>query len=147
MLFRSVATAPTVPKANDSGASQAANLPHPVVIPTPPPDGERAAIKAALYRYRQAYESEDLDEMKRAWPSMSRGDYSNLKHVFSQFNAIHLTLNCADDAISIQGDTAAAVCQESATYSMNGRTQPGGNANWRFTLKLRGGSWVVDSVR
>jgi serine/threonine protein kinase len=110
-------------------------------------DPDRQAIKLALNRYKEAYESESLDDMKQAWPSITKGQLSALKETFNRFNAIRLHLNCKDEDIHIQGDQASINCGQVYTYTMKGKKLPEEDVHTAFLLKKQGASWVVDSVR
>jgi len=116
------------------------------VPPVAPQHTEQAGVQEALSRYRQAYESEDMDDVKRVWPTISKNDQKNLKNIFDMFNAIRLTLVCPDDAIHIAGDSATATCQQSATYSVKGKKQNPQSSKTVFALKKQGGSWFVNDM-
>ncbi len=120
---------------------------------TPPPAAVAAnadpyaAVKAAMTRYKDAYESESVDDLRRAWPTISKAQQKNVKFVFDQFNAIRLTLNCRDQDIHVEGDAATATCQQTAVYTQKGKKQPEQTTPTTFKLKRQGDSWVVDAVQ
>ena len=105
------------------------------------------AIRNALTAYREAYQSESLSDVKRAWPTVSKAQQNSLKLVFNQFNAIRLNLNCAENDIHVEGDTASATCEQSATYTEHGRKLPVQTSKTTFRLRKQGESWVIDSVQ
>ncbi len=115
--------------------------------PTPSINSDQAAIQTALNQYRQGYESESLEDMKRVWPRMSKTEEKNMKGVFDYFNAIRLSLNCPEESIKVQGGAATANCQETFTYTLKGKKQPLQSAKGVFTLKKQGESWIIDDVR
>jgi KaiC/GvpD/RAD55 family RecA-like ATPase len=110
-------------------------------------NNDLSGVKDALNRYEDAYESESLEAMKQAWPSLSKAGEKTMKDTFEHFNAIHVTLNCQDDSVRIAGATASAVCQETATYTERGKVQPKQAAKVTFTLKKMGAEWVIDTVK
>jgi hypothetical protein len=116
-------------------------------LPTPSINPDQAAIQTALNQYRQAYESESLEDMKRVWPRMSKAEEKNMKGAFDYFNAIRLSLNCPEESIKIQGGAATANCQETFTYTLKGKKQPLQSAKGTFILKKEGESWIIDDVR
>ena len=103
--------------------------------------------EAALARYREAYESESLDDVRRAWPSMSKNDQRNMKTVFDQSDAIRLTLNCPEGDIHIAGETATAACRQIFTYTQKGKKLPEQASSNTFRLRKAGGAWVVDGIQ
>ena len=108
---------------------------------------EPLAIKAALNRYREAYESESLEDVKKAWPSVSKEDQKNMKFNFERFNAIRISLNCQEQDIHIDGPTATATCLQTLTFTQKGAKISGGATSTRFRLKKLGGGWVLDSIQ
>ncbi len=109
-------------------------------------DEPLTAVKAALTRYKEAYESESIDDLKRAWPSIDKAHEKNAKFIFEQFNAIRLSLACPADATSIEGDLATATCTESATYTQRGKKQPEQVTQAHFNLAKQNGAWVIVKV-
>lgn len=108
---------------------------------------ENREVQAALTRYREAYESESVDDVRKAWPSVGKNDQKNMKTVFDQFNAIRLTLNCPDGEIHIAGETATAACRQTFTYTQKGKKLPEQASANTFRLKKVGGVWVVDGIQ
>ncbi len=115
-----------------------------VALPAASPTG---AVKAALERYRQAFESESMDDLRHAWPTMSTAQQRNARFVFDQFNAIHLELKCADSDIVVSGASANATCQQIAIYTQKGKRQPEQSAAAHFQLRREGEGWVVAAVQ
>ncbi len=123
----------------------------PVVAAAPPPvapvNPDPLAIKAALNRYKEAYEGESLDDLKKAYPTIGKDQQKNAKAVFDQFNAIRLTLTCRDEDIHIQGNTATVTCTQSAVFTQKGKKQPVPPAQTTFTLQKQDSGWVVANVQ
>ncbi len=112
-----------------------------------PFDPNRDGVKRALERWKSAYESESLDDMKRAWPSISKDQQKRLKDTFKTFNAIKVVMNCQDKDIRITGNNAEVTCQQSMRYTLKGKVQHDqvNTVNIRLS-KQNDGSWAVTSV-
>ena len=115
--------------------------------PVVPVNPDPPAIKSALNRYKEAYESESLDDLKRAYPTINKDQQKNAKTVFDQFNAIRLTVTCRDEDIHIQGNTATVTCTQSAVYTQKGKKLPVPAAPTTFTLQKQDSGWVVSNVQ
>ena len=115
--------------------------------PVVPVNPDPPAIKSALSRYKEAYESESLDDLKKAYPTISKDQQKNAKTVFDQFNAIRLTVICRDEDIHIQGNTATVTCTQSAVYTQKGKKLPVPPAPTTFTLQKQDSGWVVSNVQ
>ncbi len=115
--------------------------------PTAVASAEPALIKAALNRYKDAFESESLDDLKRVWPTIPKATQKNDAYVFSQFNAIRLTLACRDEDIHITGDVATATCQQTAAYTQRGTRLPVNASTANFRLRKSGTGWLLESVQ
>jgi serine/threonine-protein kinase len=115
----------------------------------PRPSSEPA--KAAIDRYRDAWQSMSIDEMRKAWPSIPKNKEKDIKTVFNQFKAIRVTLACSEPSIipSINGnDRVQCACSQDFTYTgRDGRVQPPVHGSTVFQLKKVGGTWYVDDVR
>jgi hypothetical protein len=115
--------------------------------PVAPVNPDPLAIKSALNRYKEAYESESLDDLKKAYPAIGKDQQKNAKAVFDQFNAIRLTLTCHDEDIHTQGNTATVTCTQSAVYTQKGKKLPVPPAPTTFTLQKQDSGWVVANVQ
>jgi hypothetical protein len=123
----------------------------PSVPSSPPPpraaiEVDRQGIKLALNRYRDAYQSESLDDMKKAWPDISKSQQKDLRETF-KVNAIRLELNCQDEDIHIAGSDALVDCGQVITFTLNGIKQPPTASKAHIGLRKQGGSWTIASVR
>ncbi len=142
--------------AKNAGGNVSKTLALTVAEPTPvlkvpsaatPVKSELSQVKGALSRYREAYESQSVDELRKAWPTMSGNQAKDLVRSFSQFNAVRLDINCPDDAFHIDGNTANATCQQVATYTVKGKKLPVSASNWHFRFGKDNGTWVVTEPR
>ena len=118
------------------------------VAPANPQGPELQAIKLGLQRYKEAYESESLDDMKKAWPGMTKAQEKTLREAFNNFNAIHISLNCQDEDVHISDDNAWVNCRQASTYTQRGKKQqPEASKLVRIALRKHEGTWVVSSVQ
>jgi serine/threonine protein kinase len=123
------------------------------VLPKPPNgpgptlvDPDREGIKAAINRYKEAYQSESLDDMKRVWPGISKDQQKSLKDTFNMFNAIRLEMPCREEDLHITGDEASVDCRAAFTYTMHGQKQPLQTATMHIGLRKEAGTWTIASV-
>jgi hypothetical protein len=108
---------------------------------------DREGVKQALDRWKSAYESESLDDMKKAWPGISRDQLKKLKDTFNTFNAIKVIINYQDKDIRITGNSAEVACLQSMRYTLKGKVQPDQvNAVSIKLSKQSDGTWAVASV-
>ena len=129
-----------VPAPAAPAPAAAAPAPSAAAVATPVAS-EPAAVKAALTRYREAYESESLDDVRKAWPSVSKNDQKNMKTVFDQFNAIRLSLNCREEDIHIDGASASAEVQPGLYVYAEGEEAAG--AEFGEYVSAEEGGWEL----
>ena len=133
----------------------------PPIAVTPPPasasqptnappslfEHDRDGVKQALERWKAAYESESLDDMRKAWPSITKDQQKKLKDTFNTFNAIKVIINFQDKDIRITGNSAEVPCLQSMRYTLKGKVQPDQvNAVSIKLSKQNDGTWAVASV-
>jgi hypothetical protein len=133
----------------------------PPITVTPPPasasqptnappslfEHDRDGVKQALERWKAAYESESLDDMRKAWPSITKDQQKKLKDTFNTFNAIKVIINYQDKDIRITGNSAEVPCLQSMRYTLKGKVQPDQvNAVSIKLSKQNDGTWAVASV-
>lgn len=106
---------------------------------------EKDAIRAALHRYREAYESESIDELLKIWPTLSKEQRKALKQGFDKAQAVRVELECGDP--SIAGDSAQVRCGQSMRYTEKGKVLPYQKVSVNIVLKKAAGGWLVDSVQ
>jgi len=110
------------------------------------PDPTQKGILEALAKYKDAYESESLEQMKSAWPSMSKAEEQDMKDVFKMFSAVKLRLECQDQSMKISGDDATITCQQAARYTKHGKVQPEIAEIASISLRRSGDSWTIRSI-
>jgi serine/threonine protein kinase len=105
------------------------------------------AIKAAIERYRDAYESESPGDMSKAWPTISKEQLKAITELFNRFSAIRLRIECQDSDIHIGKQQASATCRQNARYTLRGKVQPEIPSKVNLGLKNLGNeAWVIKSV-
>jgi len=106
---------------------------------------EKKAIFTALDHYREAYESESLDELQKIWPNMNKNQKKALKSAFESAQAVKVQLDCGDPSVS--GDGATVKCQQSVRYTVSGKVQPSQTDSVDIVLNRTNGNWLVKTVR
>jgi hypothetical protein len=124
-------------------ANPAPTVPETLSIPSSSP--EKDAIRAALHRYKDAYESESVDELLKIWPSLSRDQRKALKQGFDKAQAVRVELDCGEPSVS--GDSAQVKCAQSMRYTEKGKVLPYQKVSVNILLKKATGGWLVDSVQ
>jgi len=113
--------------------------------PTPPPPAqpsvaaEEAAIRETLREYAAAYESLDVDAVRRVYPGVNAGA---LARSFNGLSAQQVRIS-GDDRITIDGATAVVTCTVLQSFTPKvgqGRRQ---NLQSTFRLQKTGGRWVI----
>ena len=120
-----------------------AQPPTTTVLPSMSPD--KKAIFGALDHYKEAYESESLDELQKIWPGMNKNQKKALKSAFENAQAVHVQLDCGDPSVS--GDGATIRCQQSVRYTIAGKVQPSQTDSVDIVLNRTNGNWLVKTVR
>jgi outer membrane protein assembly factor BamD (BamD/ComL family) len=105
------------------------------------------AIKTAIERYRDAYESESPGDMSKAWPTIPKEQLKAITKLFNMFSAIKLRIECQDSDIHIGKQQASATCRQNARYTLRGKVQPEIPSKVNLGLKNLGNEvWVIESV-
>ena len=113
-------------------------------VPTASADGDEAQVKAALQRYRTAYEGLDARLARTVYPAVNQ---AALARAFAGIESQTLTFDVCD--VRLHGDGATVTCRGSARYvpkvgSREPRIEP---RNWTFALRKTGTDWTIESAR
>jgi hypothetical protein len=105
---------------------------------------DTSGVRAALDRYRTAYERLDASLARTVWPTVNQ---AALARAFGDLESQSLNFRGCD--IQVSGAAATAVCAGSTQYvpkvgSREPRVEP---RRWNFTLRKDGAGWLIDSVR
>jgi hypothetical protein len=106
---------------------------------------DKKAIATALEQYKEAYESESMDELLKIWPSMSKDQKKALKAGFQSAQAIRVSLSCGDP--TILGDAATVKCNQEVKYTRGGKIEPPQTVSVDIILKRKQTMWLVGTVR
>jgi hypothetical protein len=106
---------------------------------------DKKAIAAALSQYKDAYESESMDELLKIWPSMSKDQKKALKAGFESAQAIRVSLACGDP--TILADAATVKCNQEVKYTRAGKVEPPQTVSVDIILKRKQSAWLVGAVR
>ena len=120
-------------------------------VPQPSaPSASAEPMKVAIDRYREAWESMSIDEVRKAWPSIPKGRENDIKRVFNNFKAIRVKLACSEPSpipSIASGDRAQSTCSQDFTYTgKDGKVQPAVHGSAVFQLKKVSGTWYVEDV-
>jgi tetratricopeptide (TPR) repeat protein len=84
--------------------------------PPPPPRDDRRAVRGLLEQYRHAYESKNVEELKKIWPGMTDSAVSGLRRVFRDARSVTMTCNIVEGP-DIEGERATVKFTQSLTIS------------------------------
>ena len=112
------------------------------------PSRDDEGVRTALDNYEDAYESMDIHEIKKVWPSLSKDQEKELKAGFQApgLNAVKVQLR--NRTTKVSGDTAVADCDQWMIYTFSGKRQPPQtNSVEIFLAKDSRGTWAISSVK
>ena len=113
--------------------------------PTPPPPAqpsiaaEEAAIRATLREYAAAYESLNVDAVRRVYPTVNA---EALARSFREMSSQQVQIT-ADDTITIDGATAVVRCTVIQSFTPKVGAGQRRNVPSVFRLQKTGGRWVI----
>jgi serine/threonine-protein kinase len=142
-----VATSAPGPVATTAAAppQAAQEQPPQVQVPRgPDPAVEEAGIRAALERYRKAYEGLDIDALAAAWPSLDGEARARIGRGFGGYQALSMTLDGC--SIDVTGATALARCDVHQEVTPKGGRRLTSDREVEFRLAKRGETWVIQGV-
>jgi serine/threonine protein kinase len=101
-------------------------------------------IQETMARFKGAYDSMDINALRREWPSLTQTHAAAIKTTFVGLKSIRLNDAC-DGLPAISGDRATWTCRETITYVIKGQPQiPTVRNTVTFYFKRAGGKWLVD---
>ena len=102
------------------------------------------AIKETMARLKGAYDSMDVNAVRREWPSLTQTQSDAMKTIFLGLTSVRLNDECAGLPM-ISGDAAQWTCTETLKYVEKGRHPlPDVRNTVVFYFKRAGGKWYVD---
>lgn len=149
------------PKAPPAPVAAPAPAPAPVAAPAPvrgPDPAEVAAQKHAaelaasrkmvadaVGRYRQAFESRDLDALKAAWPTLGRNEQNSFQNFFRIARSIKLQLTPVGEP-DITPSGATARYRRSMNASDERGTLPAQDQTVKITFRKSGDQMSIDAI-
>jgi hypothetical protein len=111
---------------------------------------ELDGMEMTLQKYRTAFDSLSLQQMRQVWPSLDHRREVALKDVFKFLQGSSLTPNlglaCAPPTVI--GDSAKVACRETLAYSdAKGKAKSAKPALVSISLKKQSDNWVVETMR
>jgi hypothetical protein len=111
---------------------------------------ELDAMEQTLDKYRTAFESLSLAQMRQVWPELDRRRASALKDVFEYLRSSKTTpqlgLECAPPTVI--GDSAKVECREKLAYrDANGKSKEVKPAMVSIQLKKQSDNWIVETMK
>ncbi|MGD0507772.1 MAG: hypothetical protein ABSA27_08245 [Terriglobales bacterium] len=116
-----------------------------------PASGEELdGMELTLQKYRTAFDSLSLPQMRQVWPGLDHRRESALNDVFKFLKASSATRNlgleCAPPTVI--GDSAKVECRETLAYSdAKGKAKATKPAMVSISLKKQSDNWVVETMK
>ncbi len=121
-----------------------AKLPEPGSTTAASGTSDSQGIQETLARFKGAYDSMDINALRREWPSLTQTHADAIKTTFVGLKSIRLNDAC-DGLPTISGDGAKWTCRETITYVIKEQHQlPAVRHTITFYFKRVGRNWVVD---
>jgi len=102
------------------------------------------AIDETMARFKGAYDSMNVDALRREWPSLTQTQADALKTTFLGLKSVTLTDDCPGSP-TITGDTAHWTCNETIAYLLKDARQiPNARNTLVFHFKKSNRGWYID---
>jgi len=102
------------------------------------------AINETLARFKGAYDSMDINALRREWPTLTHTQAGVLRTTFLGLKSVSLNDECAGSP-AFDGDTAQWTCTETIQYVLRGPRQiPDARNTVVFHFKRDGRAWRVE---
>lgn len=119
-----------------------AEPPPPPPVPAPDP---RQQVEAVLASYAKAIENEDVDALKRAWPSLSGKQLKSVVDSFGFARAHQVRLDVT--SVKATGDRAVATCNRHDRLETNEGKVIQNDSVATFDLRSTPQGWVIENLR
>ncbi len=111
---------------------------------------ELDGMELTLQKYRIAFDSLSLSQMRQVWPGLDHRREVALKDVFKflqgSFATPNLGLECAPPTVI--GDSAKIECRETLAYSdAKGKAKAAKPAMVSISMKKQSDNWVVETMK
>ncbi len=109
--------------------------------PEAPAVDETAAVRAALERYRAAYQALDAAAVRAAWPGLDAGAERQIARAFEGYQSLAMTLS--DCRYAVDGDRATATCRVTQRIDVRVGRDFESTQEAVFQLRRAGDRWVI----
>ena len=115
-----------------------------VTVTVGPDPADVQAITETMARFKGAYDSLDINAIRREWPTLPQTQADAMKTTFLGLASVRLSDDC-EGSPAIHGDTAEWTCVETVKYVPKDRQQiPEVHNTVIYRFKRAGGRWYVD---
>jgi serine/threonine protein kinase len=127
---------------------QKKNAGRPVVpAETSAASASKAAIRAVIQRYVQAFERKDADALTKIWPTIG-SSYDSYKSAFDAASSIHMQLNIRSVAVSTDDSTAIVEARVLQDYTAKGTSETKSSKHAiTFELDKAEGDWLITDTQ
>jgi hypothetical protein len=105
----------------------------------------RKAIADAVNRYRQAFESRDLNALKTVWPTLMKAEQNSFQNFFKIARSINLQLTPMGEA-EITPAGAVAYYRRVLNASDDRRALPAQDQTVKIPFRKSGDQMLIDSI-
>jgi len=127
---------------------QEKNAGRPVVpAETSSASASKAAVRAVLQRYVQAFERKDADALTKIWPTIG-SSYDSYKSAFDAASSIHMQLNIRSVTVSTDDATAIVEARILQDYTAKGASETKSSKHAvTFELDKVEGQWLITDAQ
>ncbi len=112
----------------------------------PKPVDQTALVRATVAKFNAALAAHSVSAMKAVWPSMKSGQQKGFQNFFKSNPHAKMQDACTPFSLTISGDSATWVCNETTTIMANGSPKSSEHSI-HFTFKKAGNGWVIENRR
>lgn len=120
--------------------------PKAVSAPPPPqkpkPVDESALVRAALEKFNAALAAHNVAQMQAIWPTMKPQQAKGFQNFFKSNRSAKMSDSCASSSLTISGNSADWVCNETTTIISGGRPMSSEHSI-HFKFRKTDSGWVV----
>jgi hypothetical protein len=107
----------------------------------------KAAVRAVIQRYVQAFERKDADALTKIWPTIG-SSYDSYKSAFDAASSIHMQLNVRSVAVSSDAATAIVEARVVQDYTAKGASETKSTTHAiTFELDKVEGDWLITDTQ
>jgi hypothetical protein len=107
----------------------------------------KAAVRAVLQRYVQAFERKDADALTKIWPTIG-SSYDSYKSAFEAASSIHMQLNIRSVTVSTDDATAIVEARISQDYTAKAASETKSSKHaMTFELDKVEGEWLITDTQ